>query len=331
MGSRWLATIAVGVLGIGVVACGGRTDAARATPTSPTMPPTSTSTSTSNPSPTSTSAGHPAPAIRTVRRIELTFVDPSRSTVARPPLPATGTRVLRTTVFVPSPGAGPWPLVVFGHGFDNRVSRYEALLERVALSGFVVAAPELPGSSSALAGTPDERDLRDEPCDLLYVAAKVQHAPASEVPVGLVRGGPVALAGQSDGATAAAFAALTDPVGRCGGPPVAGVVAFSADPVPVRPGAAATVLAVTGSADTVNPPAHTRALFDEAPPPSYLLTSAGDDHLQPSTDSPHRQAIDSVVVDYLRMTLLGDRAAAVRLLTDAHRPGLHLERRSRAA
>ncbi len=139
------------------------------------------------------------------------------------------------------------------------------------------------------------------------------------------------LAGQSDGATAAAFAALTDPIGACGGSRVAGVVAFSADPVPVRPGATATVLAVTGSADEVNPPAHTRALFDEAPLPAYLLTSRGDDHLQPSTDSPHRSAIDAVVIDYLRATLLSDPEARVRIVADARGPGLELEQRSRPA
>ena len=238
--------------------------------------------------------------------------------------------MLRTTVWVPRPGSGPWPLVVFGHGFDRSASTYDALLERVARSGFVVAAPEFPGSSSALAGTPDEHDLQDEPCDLLYVAGKVQHSFASGPLAGVVRDGPVVLAGQSDGATAAAFAALTDPVGACGGPRVAGVVAFSADPVPLRPGATATVLAVTGSADEINPPAHTRALFDEAPLPAYLLTSAGDDHLQPSTDSSHQLAIDSVVIDYLRATLLGDRAAASRMLTDANRPGLHLEAKAKS-
>ena len=135
----------------------------------------------------------------------------------------------------------------------------------------------------------------------------------------------MALGGQSDGATSAAFAALTDPAGACGGPPVAAVVAFSARPVTVRAGADATVLAITGSADPVNPPANTRALFSAAPAPAYLLTTAGDGHLAPSTTSPHRAAIDAVVVDLLRATLDHDPAARSRLAIDAAQPGLTLD------
>jgi dienelactone hydrolase len=320
-----MATVVLGVCVcvLGAAACGGGgagVGAARARPMRRTVPP----------GPTSTSLDEVVPRIESVRRIQVTYVDVSRPTVARAPVPASRIRVLRTSVWVPQPGHGPWPLVVFGHGFASSVSRYDALLERVARAGFVVAAPEFPGSSSALPGVPDERDLREEPCDLLAVAGKVQHALAPPALAGRVRGGPVVLAGQSDGATAAAFAALADPLGACGGPPVAGVVAFSADPVPVRPGATATVLAVTGSADEVNPPAHTRALFDEAPVPAYLVTSSGDDHIQPSTDSTHRTAIDAVVIDYLRATMLGDQGARARLVGDARRPGLLLEQRSRS-
>ena len=72
---------------------------------------------------------------------------------------------------------------------------------------------------------------------------------------GAVRPGPVALAGHSDGATAAAFAALSLSAGTCGGPAVEAVVAYSAKPVPIRAGASASVFAVTGTADVTNPPA----------------------------------------------------------------------------
>ena len=108
---------------------------------------------------------------------------------------------------------------------------------------------------------------------------------------------------------------------------MAAVLAFSAKPVAVRPGAASTLLAITGTADAVNPPANTRALFMAAPPPAYLLTSAGDDHLAPSTTSPHRAAIDEVVTDFLRQTLDGDRLAGTHMLDDAAQPGLTLSSR----
>ncbi len=160
----------------------------------------------------------------------------------------------------------------------------------------MVASPEFPGASSALAGTPDERDLAQEPCDLLFVAGALLAASIPGGPLaGAIRAGPVALAGHSDGATAAAFAALSLAAGTCGGPRVAAVVAYSARPVPRRAGATAPVFAVTGSADVTNPPSQTRALFAEAPTPSYLLTSAGDDHAAPPTTSPRRDAIAAAV------------------------------------
>ncbi len=230
-----------------------------------------------------------------VRHVVLTFTDPTRTTVARSPLPARSGRVLRTSIWLPG-GAGAWPLVVFGHGFAVQAATYQELLRTVAAAGFVVAAPDFPGSTSAAAGTPDEADLRDEPCDLLFVARHVELAAQPGGPLaGAVAPGHVALAGQSDGATAAAFAALSDPAGTCGGPPVVAVVAFSSNPVPLRSGADAAVLAITGSADTVNPPARTRALFDEAPSMAYLLTSLGDSHLGPSTTSPRHGEIAAVV------------------------------------
>jgi dienelactone hydrolase len=262
-----------------------------------------------------------------VRELQLTFTDPSRTTVARPPLPARQGRILRTSVWYPA-GAGPLPLVVFGHGFAVQPTTYLQLLRTIAAAGFVVAAPNFPGSTSAAPGAPNEADLRDEPCDLLFAAAHLELEARQGGPLaGLVAAGPVALAGQSDGATAAAFAALSDPAGTCGGSTVAAVVAFSANPVPVRPGARAAVLAITGSADTVNPPARTRALFAEAPSTAYLLTSLGDSHLGPSTTSPRHGAIAAVVVDFLRATLLDSTSARRRLATDARQPGLQLASR----
>jgi dienelactone hydrolase len=256
----------------------------------------------------------------------LTFTDPTRGTVARPPLPATSTRILRTTIRVPD-GAGPWPLVVFGHGFDADPATYTALLDGLARAGFVVAAPDFPGSSRALPGRPDERDLQDEPCDLLVVAGQVQAAAAGSGPLaGRVRVGAVGLAGQSDGATAAAYAAL-DPT--CPGPPVAAVVAFSARPAPVRdgidPASEPALLAVTGSADDVNRPAETRALFDEVPQRAWLLTVDGEGHLSPSTTSPHLEAITAVAVDVLLGALDHDAAAFDRIEADGSRPGLTLD------
>jgi dienelactone hydrolase len=262
----------------------------------------------------------------------LVLVDPTRPTVARPPIGASGQRVIRTTVRRPATGSGPWPLVVFGHGFDISSDAYGALLDTIAAAGFVVAAPEFPGSSSALPGRPDEHDIQQEPCDLRFVADRVQATSAEPGDLsGLVRAGPVALAGQSDGASAAAFATLAS--ADCPSPQIAAVVAFSAKPVPdaavtaAGRAAGAALLAITGSVDKVNVAANTAALYDSWPGSASMLTSAGDGHLAPSTDSPRHEAIASVVVDFLRGTVGSEPRVLTRVLIDADVTGLTLVQR----
>ena len=262
---------------------------------------------------------------------ELTFVDPTRPTVARPPVDGSPQRVLRTAVIRPDGAGGPWPLVVFGHGFDVSAATYQRLLDAIAGAGFVVAAPEFPGSSSVLPGRADEADLQQEPCDLRLVAREVEAASTGSGELaGSVRGGSVVLAGQSDGATAAAYATLVGVA--CPGPPVAGVVAFSPNPVrsaDIDPAVAASgpaLLAITGSADTVNPASHTAALYRQWPGPAWMLTSAADTHLGPSTDSPRRAAITAVVIDFLE-AISGHPAAGTTLAAHAQLDGLTLDRR----
>jgi dienelactone hydrolase len=329
--TRPLLVVLVALMMVAVSACGG-TSSPTASATASAGPLDPATTRTTDPVTASTlgSTTHEPTAPVTFTTTTLTFTDATRGTVARPPLPATDSRVLRTTMRVPD-GTGPWPLVVFGHGYSVDAATYSALLDGIARAGFVVAAPEFPGSSSALPGRPDERDLQDEPCDLLLVASQVQAAADSAAePAGALAGkvqpGAVGLAGQSDGATAAAFAALTS---TCAGPPVGAVVAFSAKPAPLRPGfdaaSAPALLAVTGSADDVNRPANTRALFDELPHRAWMLTSLGEDHLTPSTDSPHLPTITAVAVDVLRGALDHDPAAVNQIADDATSSGLTLE------
>jgi dienelactone hydrolase len=328
VGVKVVALGLVAVLAVGAAACGTEHGAAADHPPVDTQPIGTRPTEAAPP----TTDGSFAAGPRSLVRSEGTFVDRSRASVARPPLAATSERVLRTTIVRPTSQDGPWPLVVFGHGFAASAATYATLLEAIAGAGFVVAAPEFPGSSSALQGRPDETDLAEEPCDLRFVAQRVEAASASDGELsGMIRPGPVALVGQSDGATAAAFAALVPR--SCPSPPIAAVVAFSANPVPTAdlgPTPSAdppALLTVTGTADAVNPPTHTRALYLQWPGPAWLLSSAGDGHLGPATDSPRHLQIATVVIDFLEAHLTGDAAAAARLDEAAATDGLTLEQR----
>lgn len=47
---------------------------------------------------------------------------------------------------------GPWPLIVFAHGYAIDAAAYAPLPEDLAAGGYVVAAPDFPGTSTAYPG-----------------------------------------------------------------------------------------------------------------------------------------------------------------------------------
>ncbi len=74
---------------------------------------------------------------------QYTFTDTSRPTPAFGSYPGSSSRRLPTTVWYPSDGGGPFPLVVFVHGFGVTPADYAPLLTRIAGAGYVVAARDL--------------------------------------------------------------------------------------------------------------------------------------------------------------------------------------------
>jgi hypothetical protein len=215
---------------------------------------------------------------------------------------------------------------VFAHGYKTSAATYAALLDDLAAAGFVVAAPELPGESSALPGPPDEADIVNEPCDLEFVAASIERGAPRPIAV-TVAGAPLVLAGHSDGATAAAAAAYSS---HCPGPPPRAVVALSPDDVAMsgayRFGAPPPLLAATGTDDQVNPVTHTLALWNHVPAPAWLLTVDGGSHLGTFTTDPDRSRVDAIIVDFVLAEVEHDAAAAARLTSDPS-GRLHIRRR----
>src|SRR3954469_9347624 len=80
-----------------------------------------------------------------VATFQTTFVDTTRGTPALGAFPGSSTRVLPTTVWYPvDTQNGPYPLVMFAHGYGVTPATYAALLSRIAEAGYVVAAPTYP-------------------------------------------------------------------------------------------------------------------------------------------------------------------------------------------
>ncbi len=209
---------------------------------------------------------------------ETTFhlVDRSRPTISRGHL-ISANRALTTEVWVPR-AAGRLPLVVFAPGFDAGPGDYGALLGAWAAHGYVVAAPEFPLTDPAVAGGAlDEADIDNQPADVRFVADWLV-GPSSPLAARLDPA-RVAVAGHSDGGETVLAAALAPaPPGE---PVFRAVIAMSAQPVPGDPGPYPPLLVTQGDADTVNPPALGRRLYDSAGPPRYLLVLHGGGHLPP--------------------------------------------------
>jgi len=254
-----------------------------------------------------------APAAHAFRVRSFRFVDHSRT--IRLPNGARVPRALETVVRYPAAG-GPYPLIVFGHGFALTPATYARLLSAWAKDHYVVAAPEFPLERADAPGGPDEADLVNEPRDMSFVIGRLLGLKALAGKIDPTR---IAVAGHSDGAETALAVAYD---GRFRDPRVrAAVVLSGAELGGMRsfPRHGPPLLAVQGTADPINSPGTTAAYFGRAARPKFLLWLVGASHLPPYTDQEPQLGI----VERATLAFLGHylRGGPLRALTVATRNG----------
>jgi dienelactone hydrolase len=246
-----------------------------------------------------------------VRLRVLRFVDTSRRAHFRNG--TSGPRVLVTEVRYPTGGNGPFPLIVFAHGFTEIPDAYTRLLDTWVRAGYVVAAPIFPVESAHAPGGPSESDLVNEPGDISFVISRLTAASDPLRP--LIDAKRIAVAGQSDGAEAALSAAY-DSRYRDRRIDAAVIMSGAALPgfVPPAPGSP-PLLAVQGTSDPLNVPAETTSYFRLMRRPKFLLWLVGAVHLPPyTTDDRWARVVGAATTDFLGHYLLG---APLRPLIDA--------------
>lgn len=214
----------------------------------------------------------------------------------------------------PERAGGPFPLVVFAHGYRLAPDTYTELLRAWAHAGYVVAAPAFP-LTNADASVVDRSDLINQPQDLRFVIARLT-APRNGPLRGLISTNRIALGGHSDGvdsALAVAYGKRQDRRVRAAiglsGTEIAAFTGFSESTRGVA------LLAVQGTADSVNSPRGTDSYFAVAPRPKYLLKLLGAEHTVPYQDKqPYLGIVERLSTAFLDGYLKGDRAARGRLV-----------------
>jgi dienelactone hydrolase len=240
----------------------------------------------------------------TVAQRVVTFTDPSRPTPANQGVPGHSGRILVTTIYYPTTG-GPFPLIVFAHGFNSVGTDYQALLSAWAAHGYVVAAPTFPLSSSDASGAPSISDFFEQPLDLRFVITAMTKLKGDRVDHR-----HVGVAGHSLGGVT--VLGLTDNT-CCRDPRVMAAVAMAGDIVSF-PGGEYTnkgtppLLLLHGDQDQIVPYQGSRAAFSMGAPPKFLVTLLGGDHNGPFLDpSTAFQTVVATTLDFFDCYLKGKR------------------------
>jgi fermentation-respiration switch protein FrsA (DUF1100 family) len=241
--------------------------------------------------------------------------------------PALGARSRTDVLNAPAARAdGPFPLVIFGHGFGVTPDLYARLLQAWARAGYVVAAPVFPLENANAPGGPSESDLTNQPADMSFVISRLLAAgAASSGPfAGLIDPTRIAATGQSDGGDTALAVAYNR---NFRDSRVSAAIILSGAEMPgvggfAFPPGSPPLLATQGTADTVNPPYLTSAFFETARPPKFLLSLPEAEHLPPySYQQPQLAIVERVTTAFLDVYLKQESAAQRRLLAAGNVPG----------
>jgi len=262
------------------------------------------------------------------------FVDSTRSTSPNGTFAGSPTRTLTTTFWHPASteggepdrAHGPYPLVLFVHGYDQTAAFYAPMLERWARAGYVVAGPTFP-ILSGVPGGASHVDYDKLFGDASFVISQTL-ASGTDTPIGgLVDGNRIAVVGHSDGEMVSfslGFAAC------CREPRVRSVIAMAGDLSnagvdPMRD-SGLPVLHVMETNDEYDPYPHSidwdrRSLTA----PRWMLTLRGASHVPPYNlaGNPYFELVAATTIDFLDGTLKGRVDRLDRISADvAARPDL---------
>jgi dienelactone hydrolase len=219
---------------------------------------------------------------------------------------------MKGIVYRPLPDAsssGPWPAVVFGHGWLAAASRYDSICRRLASHGFYVLVPASPdpGLFRSLAPAADDMQAALEFLDSL--------GRMPDMDIDLSR---IALAGHSMGGGAAFLAAQRDASRNVKA--VVGLAPYRISRQLHPKSLHVPALVIAGRNDRSSPPAIVRReFFEPCPAPSYFVvvragghngfldvTSWIEDRFEPFDRVVQLNATRAIMTAFLQVYLAGD-------------------------
>ncbi len=259
-----------------------------------------------------------------VATTSMAVYDGGRWTPARGSVPAHAGRQLPTSIWYPAEGGGPWPLIVFAHGWDENPQVYDRLLRRWAAAGYVVAAPEFPGSGRDFPGPASGDDIPQQTLDLAMVITAILGPDAPAALAGRVDAGRIAAAGHSDGGSTVGALALDASVRD------ARIRSYLvlAGALPPMPGPYdgqnnGPVLVVNGDQDPYNllSDAWPVYLFSANAPKAFVVAPGAGHTDAYLGDGAQPDTVRAATVDWLNWTVKDDGAARDRFVDHTTSPG----------
>jgi predicted dienelactone hydrolase len=269
-----------------------------------------------------------------------TFVDTSRVTRAHDGQPELPSRTLPTQVWYPAPGApsgrdkldapadkvhGPYPLVVFSHGYTGNGPVYGPVVREWVKRGYVVAAPTFPLTHGGTPGGTVIGDYVEQPGDVSFVIGKMlrlNERPDSALHH-VIDPTRIGAAGHSLGAITTIGVAYNS---CCRDPRVRVAIPISGLELPFPGGTSdftrTPSLFIHGDADgTVPYSAGHNVFLKQALRPKYFLTLFGAGHVDLFLDVDGK-VINKSVVDFLDFYLKERPSGLTRIHRDGNVPGV---------
>lgn len=225
----------------------------------------------------------------------VTFIDENRETPPHQGLPGEPSRTLGTEIWYPAASAssvpvrdalldaesGPYPLIVFSHGFMASGKMYAEIAEHLAGHGYLVAAPDYPISSPASGGS-FGLDLANHPADVSFLIDSLLELSGDEE--SWLSGGideeSIGLSGHSLGGgitVMTTFGSLADPRVKAAAP-LAPFACFLDEPYYAAGGA--PILYIGGERDIFTRfSSNLLRPYSLSPAPKYLVEIAGGTHI----------------------------------------------------